>query len=200
MTNFGGVDVVPLLGAIAGCHCRVPEERVTTNFGGVDVVPLLGAILGCHCSVLWFLLYIDDTKNCFLLSGVYAGIICSHLLLVQPRVDWHPANFGMERDSDKRISLEKARKQPPATKQYDNFFHCLIGFSILKFNNLPRKNNSNSAPESECLKDEISSWDGLFLEVFAARVGECIPTESFRMPAMHWTNFFATPLAWNLGY
>ena len=21
MTNFGGVDVVPLLGAIAGCHC-----------------------------------------------------------------------------------------------------------------------------------------------------------------------------------
>ena len=36
-TNFGGVDVVPLLGAIAGCHCSVP---------------LLGAIAGCHCSVL----------------------------------------------------------------------------------------------------------------------------------------------------
>ena len=29
-TNFGGVDMVPLL------------------FGGVDVVPLLGAIAGCH--------------------------------------------------------------------------------------------------------------------------------------------------------
>ena len=24
----------------------------TTNFGGVDVVALLGAIAGCHCSVL----------------------------------------------------------------------------------------------------------------------------------------------------
>ena len=32
-------------GAIAGCHCRVLwlGGRVTTNFGGVDVVPLLGA-------------------------------------------------------------------------------------------------------------------------------------------------------------
>ena len=60
-------------GAIAGCHCRVLlEGRVTTNFGGVDVVPLLvpsygaivyygwgrvttnsgrGAIAGCHCRV-----------------------------------------------------------------------------------------------------------------------------------------------------
>ena len=29
---------------------------MTTNFGGVDVVPLLaikGASAGCHCSVLW---------------------------------------------------------------------------------------------------------------------------------------------------
>ena len=26
---------------------------MTTYFGGVDVVPLLGAIAGCHCSVLW---------------------------------------------------------------------------------------------------------------------------------------------------
>ena len=30
-------------GAIAGCHCSSEEGRVTTNFGGVDVVPLLGA-------------------------------------------------------------------------------------------------------------------------------------------------------------
>ena len=30
-------------GAIAGCHCSWGEGRVTTNFGGVDVVPLLGA-------------------------------------------------------------------------------------------------------------------------------------------------------------
>ena len=55
-TNFGGVDVVPLLGATVGCHCRVLwlRWRVTTNFAGVDVVPLLGAIAGCHCSVLWW--------------------------------------------------------------------------------------------------------------------------------------------------
>ena len=66
MTNFRGVDVVPLLGAIVGCHCSVLwlggrvttapivgchcsvlwlGGRVTTNFRGVDVVPLLGAIV-----------------------------------------------------------------------------------------------------------------------------------------------------------
>ena len=47
--------MVPLLGAIIGCHCSVLwlGGRVTTNFGGVDVVPLLGAIVGCHCSVPW---------------------------------------------------------------------------------------------------------------------------------------------------
>ena len=54
-TNFGGVDVVPLLGAIAGVDvvplqgaivvCYGWGGRVTTNFGGVDVVPLLGANL-----------------------------------------------------------------------------------------------------------------------------------------------------------
>ena len=51
-TNFGGVDVVPLLGAIARCHCSVlwwGQGRVTTNFGGARA-----AIAGCHCSVLWF--------------------------------------------------------------------------------------------------------------------------------------------------
>ena len=48
------MDVVPLLGAIVGCHCSVLWlGRVTTNFGGVGVVPLLGAIAGGHCSVLW---------------------------------------------------------------------------------------------------------------------------------------------------
>ena len=49
-TNFGGVDVVPLLGAIAGCHCTVLwlGGRVMTNFGGVDVVPLQGAIVVCY--------------------------------------------------------------------------------------------------------------------------------------------------------
>ena len=65
-TNFGGVDVVALQGAMVG--------GVTANFGGVDVVPLQGAIVvcygwgegdgqlrrsgrgaiaRCHCCVLW---------------------------------------------------------------------------------------------------------------------------------------------------
>ena len=43
------MDVVPLLGAIVGCHCSVLWlGRVTTNFGGVDVVPLQGAIVVCY--------------------------------------------------------------------------------------------------------------------------------------------------------
>ena len=41
----GAVDVVPFLGAIARCYCSVLwlGGMVTANFGGVDVVPLLGA-------------------------------------------------------------------------------------------------------------------------------------------------------------
>ena len=35
-------------GAVAGCHCRVPEGRVTTNFAVVGMVPLQGAIAGCQ--------------------------------------------------------------------------------------------------------------------------------------------------------
>ena len=67
----GAVGLLPLLGAIVGCHCSVVwlGERVKTNFGGVgvpllsaiaivlcygggeegvDVVPLQGAILECY--------------------------------------------------------------------------------------------------------------------------------------------------------
>ena len=44
--------MVPLLGAIAGCHCSVLwlGGWVTTNFAGVDVVPLQGAMVvgGCQ--------------------------------------------------------------------------------------------------------------------------------------------------------
>ena len=71
-TNFGGVVVVPLQGAIvvcygwgaegddqlwgsgcsaiAGCHCSVLwlGGGVTTNFGGAVVVPLQGAIVVCY--------------------------------------------------------------------------------------------------------------------------------------------------------
>ena len=72
-TNFGGVDVVSLQGAIvacygggatnileesawciAGCQCSLLRfgGRVTTNFGGVDGRRCC-AIAGRHCSVLW---------------------------------------------------------------------------------------------------------------------------------------------------
>ena len=45
----------PLLGVIAGhCSVLWWREgKVTANFEGVDVVPLLGAIAACYCSVLW---------------------------------------------------------------------------------------------------------------------------------------------------
>ena len=45
--NFGGVDVVPLQGAIVVWYGG-GKRRVTANFGGVDVVPLQGAI------VVWY--------------------------------------------------------------------------------------------------------------------------------------------------
>ena len=50
---------MPLLCAIAGCHCSVLwlGGRVTTNFGGVDVVPLLGAIAACQSLFHMFLLF-----------------------------------------------------------------------------------------------------------------------------------------------
>ena len=74
MVCYGwGKGVLPLLGAIVGCHCCVlclggSDDQVwgigraavvgclvgclTTNFGGADVLPLLGASVGCHCGVL----------------------------------------------------------------------------------------------------------------------------------------------------
>ena len=56
---------------------------MTTNFGGVDVVLLLGAIAGCHCSVLWLGWRVTTYhKNCFLLSGVYAGIVVVVVVVV----------------------------------------------------------------------------------------------------------------------
>ena len=40
--KFGGVDVVPLQGAVVVCYGGVGGGGgVTTNFGGVDVVPLI---------------------------------------------------------------------------------------------------------------------------------------------------------------
>jgi len=93
MPNFGEVDVVPLLGAIAGCncregarrkgndqlwgsgcgaiarcHCRILKRRATVNFVGVDVTAIVG------CSVLWlgiFFLYINNIKVSFCYLGLY---------------------------------------------------------------------------------------------------------------------------------
>ena len=45
--------MVPLLAAIAACHCwaAIAGDRggVGVHVGGLDVVPLLAAIAGCHC-------------------------------------------------------------------------------------------------------------------------------------------------------
>ena len=43
---------VPFQGAIVVCYGG-GRGRVTTNFAGVDVVQLQGAIVVCHCRVLW---------------------------------------------------------------------------------------------------------------------------------------------------
>ena len=92
MTNFGGVDMVPLcLGEWTWCHCWVPllgamqcsllrfGGRVTTNAGGVDGgrcwVPLQGAIVVCYGWRRHFFFTLITQKLVFVLSGVYAGII-----------------------------------------------------------------------------------------------------------------------------
>ena len=46
-TNFGGVDVVPLQGAIVVCYGGVRGGGQLWGSGR-------GAIAGCHCSVLWW--------------------------------------------------------------------------------------------------------------------------------------------------
>ena len=48
----GAVDVVPLLGAIAGCHCSVLWLSGRGAIAGCHCMPLLGAVAGCHCSVM----------------------------------------------------------------------------------------------------------------------------------------------------
>ena len=99
-TNFGGVGVVPLLGAIVVCFggvdvvplqgaivvCYGGEGRVTTNFGGVvDVVPLLGAIAGCQSPFHILLLYSGPPiQLCFeLLADValFSSLITQKLVL-----------------------------------------------------------------------------------------------------------------------
>ena len=55
-TNFGGVDVVPLLGAIAGCHCSVLWWGKGWLWGSGR-----GAIAGCHCRVPISVSYLPPT-------------------------------------------------------------------------------------------------------------------------------------------
>ena len=54
---------------------------MTTYFGGVDVVPLQGAM--CAMVGGAFFLYIENTKIGFLLSGVYAGIFLCHIMILR---------------------------------------------------------------------------------------------------------------------
>ena len=44
----GAIDMVPLLGAIVGCHCSVLWWGWRPTLGSGR-----GAIAGCHCSMLW---------------------------------------------------------------------------------------------------------------------------------------------------
>ena len=53
MPSQGAVDVVPLLGAIAGCHCSALWLSGRGAIVGCHCMPLLGAVAGCHCNVLW---------------------------------------------------------------------------------------------------------------------------------------------------
>ena len=55
MTNFGGVDVVPLA-EWTWCHCRVPLQCALVGGEGDDQLwrSGRGAIAGCRCSVLWW--------------------------------------------------------------------------------------------------------------------------------------------------
>lgn len=73
---------VPLLCAVTACHCWVPWA--VTNFGGLDVVPLLGTA-ECHCWMpcLGKRNCLEIMKCTRVLhrmpSGVYAGIIGEYM-------------------------------------------------------------------------------------------------------------------------
>ena len=92
----GAMDVVPLLGAIIGCHYSVLwlRGRVITKFGGVNEVLLLGDIAGCHCSVLWSgegrVMTNFGGVDVVPLLGAIAGCHCS-VLWLKARV---MTNFG----------------------------------------------------------------------------------------------------------
>ena len=68
-TNFGGVDVVPLLGAVVVCY---GGGGVTTNFGGVDVVPritqkLVFAIWG----LCWYNFFVEVLEKVDFLVSLF---------------------------------------------------------------------------------------------------------------------------------
>ena len=136
MTNFGAVDVVPLLGAIAGCHCSVlwrEKGRVTTNFGEwtfhcrVPMAPYTAMasrksiqkscleLLGRRYTVL----YIDDTKIGFCYLG-------SMLVYILPWIDYKNTIWG----SCFLIMFLTLSKHP--TKQiqenHAEFSHCFFSW------------------------------------------------------------------------
>ena len=72
---------MPLQGAIVVCY---GGGKVAANFGGVDVVPLLGASVGCHCNVLWLGWRVDLTQKLFFsIWGLCWYNICFHCLPFQ---------------------------------------------------------------------------------------------------------------------
>ena len=82
-TNFGGVVVVPLQGAIVVCYGWGAEGDDQFWWSG------RGAIAGCHCSVLW--LREGDDQLWGSGRGAIAGCHCSVLWWGEGRV---ATNFG----------------------------------------------------------------------------------------------------------
>ena len=89
-TNFGGVHVAePLLGAIGGCHARVPLGAIAgchvvrfhcwvpllDAIGGdrLDVVPLLGAMVRCDGKMPWWVSLFGAIAACCPLLGAMVG-------------------------------------------------------------------------------------------------------------------------------
>ena len=74
-------DVVPLQGARlwgSGRHCWVPLQGAI-----VDVVPLLGAIAGCHSSVLWLGVGDDQLWRVDVVPSALQGAnLCLHFFLL----------------------------------------------------------------------------------------------------------------------
>ena len=105
---------VPLLCAVTACHCWVPWA--VTNFGGLDVVPLLGTA-ECHCWMPWLgkrncLEIMKCTRVLHrMLSGVYAGIIACEYMSCRRWESTHGhARFRISQPSNARATELRIRR------------------------------------------------------------------------------------------